>query len=60
MAFKNGMETAEHKAVLEKAGRDAYYLTGAQVDQHLKERWMKTEKVFKDAGIIKAAATEPY
>ena len=59
-AYKSAMETNEYKTVLEKAGRAPYYLTGAELDRHLKERWEKTEKLFKDAGIIKEAATTPY
>jgi tripartite-type tricarboxylate transporter receptor subunit TctC len=59
-AFKGATETAEYKTVLANAGRGAFYLTGVQVDQHLKERWVKTEKEFKEGGIIKTAATEPY
>jgi tripartite-type tricarboxylate transporter receptor subunit TctC len=59
-AYKSAMETAEYKAVLDKAGRAPYFLTGAELDQNLKDRWVKTEKVFKDAGIIKEAATSPY
>jgi tripartite-type tricarboxylate transporter receptor subunit TctC len=59
-AYKSALETTEYKTVLDKAGRAPYFLTGAELDQHLKERWMKTEKLFKDAGIIKEAATSPY
>jgi len=53
------VETPEYKATLVKVERDPYFLTGAQVDQHLKDRWEKTEKEFKAAGIIKEAATAP-
>jgi len=58
-AFKSAVETPEYKDVLVKVERGAYYLTGVQVDQHLRERWAKTEKEFKEAGIIKEAATAP-
>jgi tripartite-type tricarboxylate transporter receptor subunit TctC len=59
-AFKSAMETAEYKTVLANVGRGPFYLTGAELDRHLKERWLKIEKQFKDAGIIKKVATEPY
>jgi tripartite-type tricarboxylate transporter receptor subunit TctC len=59
-AYKSAMETAEYKTVLANAGRAPYFLTGAELDQHLKDRWVKTEKLFKDAGIIKETATSPY
>jgi tripartite-type tricarboxylate transporter receptor subunit TctC len=59
-AFKVATETAEYKAVLVNVGREPFYCTGAEVDRNLKERWIKTEKQFKDAGIIKQTATEPY
>jgi tripartite-type tricarboxylate transporter receptor subunit TctC len=59
-AFKAATETAEFKTVLVNVGREPFYCTGAELDQHLKERWPKLEKQFKDAGIIKEAATEPY
>jgi len=59
-AFKVATETPEFKTVLDNVGREPFYCTGAELDRHLKERWAKTEKQFKDAGIIKQAATEPY
>jgi tripartite-type tricarboxylate transporter receptor subunit TctC len=59
-AFKMATETTEFKTVLANVGREPYYLTGAELDVHLKERWVNTEKQFKDAGIIKEAATGPY
>jgi tripartite-type tricarboxylate transporter receptor subunit TctC len=59
-AFKMATETSEFKTVLMNVGREPYYCTGAELDRHLKERWLKTEKQLKDAGIIKEGATEPY
>ncbi len=59
-AFKMATETAEFKTALVNVGREPFYCTGAELDRHLKERWVKTEKQFKDVGIIKEAATEPY
>ena len=31
-----------------------------EYERHLKEHWVKMEKIFKDAGIIKEAASQPY
>jgi tripartite-type tricarboxylate transporter receptor subunit TctC len=59
-AFKVATETPEFKTVLDNVGREPFYCTGAELDRHLKERWARFEKQFKDAGIIKEAATEPY
>jgi tripartite-type tricarboxylate transporter receptor subunit TctC len=59
-AFKSATETPEFKTTLVSVGREPFYCPGAELDQHLKERWAKAEKQFKDAGIIKMAATEPY
>jgi tripartite-type tricarboxylate transporter receptor subunit TctC len=59
-ALKVATETAEFKTVLATVERDPFYCTGAELDQHLKERWLKLEKRFKDMGVIKEAATEPY
>jgi tripartite-type tricarboxylate transporter receptor subunit TctC len=59
-AFKVATETAEFKRVLVNVGREPFYCGAAELDRHLKERWVKLEKQFKDARIIKEAATEPY
>ena len=59
-AFFKGMETQEFK----KAQETLYYtpikLTGKEYEQHLKDFWYRSEKIFKDMGIIKEAATQPY
>lgn len=60
-AFKKGMETVEFKTVREKL-----YLSpipsmgGKEFEAHLKEYWVKEEKMFKETGVIKEAATQPY
>jgi tripartite-type tricarboxylate transporter receptor subunit TctC len=59
-AFEKGMETPEYKAVMEKIYMSPAHLTGKDLDQSLKDRWTKTEKLFKEYGIIKEAATQPY
>jgi len=30
-----------------------------EYDKHLKDKWVRTEKLFKETGIIKEAATQP-
>jgi tripartite-type tricarboxylate transporter receptor subunit TctC len=59
-AFKKGMETPEFKTALEKLYLSPVLLESKAYDQHLKEKWGRTEKMFKDLGIIKDAATQPY
>ena len=59
-AFSKGMETTEFK----KAQETLYYtpirFSSKEYEQHLKDLWFRSEKVFKDMGIIKEAATQPY
>jgi tripartite-type tricarboxylate transporter receptor subunit TctC len=59
-AIKKGMETPEFKTALEKLYLSPVFLDSKGYDQHLKEKWGKTEKMFKELGIIKEAATQPY
>jgi tripartite-type tricarboxylate transporter receptor subunit TctC len=58
-AFAKGMETPEFKAAVEKMYVTSYYLNSQNYTRDLKERWAKTEKLFKQFGIIKEAATQP-
>jgi tripartite-type tricarboxylate transporter receptor subunit TctC len=58
-AFVKGMETPEFKAAVEKVYVTPYYLNSKDYDRNLKERWARTEKMFKQFGIIKEAATQP-
>jgi len=58
-ALVNGMETPEYKAVKERIYMSSAYLNGKGFDQNLKERWTRMERMFKDFGIIKEAATQP-
>jgi tripartite-type tricarboxylate transporter receptor subunit TctC len=60
MAFTKGTETPEFKALLEKIDCTPTYYSSKDFDRYLKELWVRTEKMFKDAGIIKEAATPPY
>ena len=59
-AFFKGMETPEYKSVMEKIYMSPAHLSGKDFDQNLKERWTRMEKLFKEYGIIKEAATQPY
>ncbi len=55
-----GMETPEFSAVREKLDCLPAYYNAASFDSYLKDLWVRTEKMFKDAGIIKEPATQPY
>jgi tripartite-type tricarboxylate transporter receptor subunit TctC len=59
-AFKKGTETPEFKTTLEKLYLTPVFINSKEYDQHLKEKWVRTEKMFKDTGIISEAATYPY
>jgi tripartite-type tricarboxylate transporter receptor subunit TctC len=58
-AFKKGTETPEFKTALEKLYLTPVFIGAKDYDQHLKEKWVSTEKMFKETGIIKEAATQP-
>jgi tripartite-type tricarboxylate transporter receptor subunit TctC len=58
-AFIKGMETPEFKGAVEKVYQTPFYLNSKDYDRYLKEAWPKTEKMFKQFGIIKEAATQP-
>jgi tripartite-type tricarboxylate transporter receptor subunit TctC len=59
-AFLQGIETPEYRSINEKIYTYVAYLTGKDFDETLKERWTRLEKRFKEAGIIKEPATQPY
>jgi tripartite-type tricarboxylate transporter receptor subunit TctC len=58
-AFVKGMETPEFKAAMQKVYMTPFYLNGKDYDRHLRERWAEQEKLFKQFGFIKEAATQP-
>jgi tripartite-type tricarboxylate transporter receptor subunit TctC len=58
-AFVKGMETPEFKAALEKFYVSPFYLNSKDYSLHLRERWAQMEKLFKQFGFIKEAATQP-
>ncbi len=59
-AIKKATEQPEFKTLLGKLYLTPAYMGSKEYDQHLKEKWGKTEKMFKEMGIIKEAATQPY
>ncbi|HME43613.1 MAG TPA: tripartite tricarboxylate transporter substrate binding protein [Syntrophorhabdales bacterium] len=59
-AFTKGTETAEFISVREKLDCLPVYYNAANYDKYLKDLWVRTEKMFKDAAIIKEPATQPY
>jgi len=59
-AFKKGIETPEFKSLIEKLDCTPAYYSSKDLDLLLKELWVRAEKTFKDAGIIKEPATRPY
>ena len=60
MAFTKGTETPEFKSLLEKVDCTPAYYSSKDLDRYLKDLWVRTEKMFKDADIIKEPATQPY
>jgi tripartite-type tricarboxylate transporter receptor subunit TctC len=58
-AFAKGVETPEFKAAINKYYVSPLYLNSKDYDRHLRERWATYEKLFKQFGIIKEAATQP-
>jgi tripartite-type tricarboxylate transporter receptor subunit TctC len=59
-AFAAGMQTKEFKDTLDKWYVSPYYATSKEYERSLQERWTRMEKLFKDVGIIKEVATQPY
>lgn len=59
-AFTKGTETPEFKTAAEKLYVTPILIKSKEYDLHLKERWVRMEKMFKEIGIIKEAATQPY
>jgi len=58
-AFVKGMETPEFKATVQKVYASPFYLNSKDYSRHLRERWAEMEKLFKQFGLIKEAATQP-
>jgi len=58
-ALKKGAEAPEFKAAVEKLYLSPVWMGSQEYDKHLKDKWVRTEKLFKETGIIKEAATQP-
>ena len=58
-AFAKAMEAPEFKVAQEKFYLNPVYFGSAAYERHLKEKWVRTEKAFKELGIIKEPATQP-
>lgn len=59
-AFTKGMETVEFKKARETLYLNPVYYDSKKFENHLKERWIRMEKLLKDINIIKEPATQPY
>ena len=59
-AFTKGTQTPEFKSMIEKLDLSQALYKGSDYDQFLKDLWARSEKMLKDIGIIKEAATQPY
>jgi tripartite-type tricarboxylate transporter receptor subunit TctC len=59
-AFKKGTEAPEFKMAQAKLYLTPAFMGSKEYEQHLKDKWTKTEKMFKEMGIIKEPATQPY
>jgi tripartite-type tricarboxylate transporter receptor subunit TctC len=60
VSITKGTETVEFKTTQEKLNLTPVFYGSVEWERHLKAHWVKTEKIFKETGIIKEAATEPY
>lgn len=58
--FTKGAETPEFIAIRDKLDCLPAYMNSTEYDRYLKDLWVRTEKMFKDAAIIKEPATQPY
>jgi tripartite-type tricarboxylate transporter receptor subunit TctC len=59
-AFAKGTETPEFKTAVENLDLTPILIKSKEYDLHLKDKWVRTEKMFKEIGLIKEAATQPY
>ena len=58
-AFVKGMETPEFKAAVQKVYQTPFYLNSKDYERTLRQKWAEMEKLFKQFGFIKEAATQP-
>jgi tripartite-type tricarboxylate transporter receptor subunit TctC len=55
-----GAETPEFTSIRDKLDCLPVHFNAAALDSFLKDLWVRTEKTFKEAAIIKEPATQPY
>ena len=55
-----GAETPDFISIRDKLDCLPVYMNSAEYDRYLKDLWVRTERMFKDAAIIKEPATQPY
>jgi len=58
-AFAKGMETPEFKTALQQVFVSPFYLNSKGYGDYLRQRWATYEKLYKQFGVIKEAATQP-
>ncbi len=59
-AYKKGTDTPQFRSLLEHIYVSPFFCDSKEYEHRLKDFWEKNEKLLKDVGIIKAAATQPY
>jgi len=59
-AFTKAMESTEFNTVRDNVFLSPAYMSGKDYAQSLKERWAKMEEIYKEIGLIKEPATQPY
>lgn len=58
--FARATETEQFKSVIDKLDLVPVSYNSEEYTEYLKNSWAKTEKMFKETGIIKEVATQPY
>ncbi len=59
-AFVKATESLEVKRVQEKVAATPVLYKSKEYERYVKEQWSRAEKIFKETGIIKEVATQPY
>jgi tripartite-type tricarboxylate transporter receptor subunit TctC len=60
MAFSKGIETPEFKNTLQKLDCTVANYPSKEFGPYLKDLWVRSERMFKEAGLITEPATQPY
>jgi tripartite-type tricarboxylate transporter receptor subunit TctC len=59
-AFTRATETPEFRGVIDRLYLTPAHYSSVDYERHLKEKWVRTETIFKEIGIVKESATQPY